>query len=287
MELSTENALAKWPIKVQLSTVGGESNGTVSVNPGITTLVGPNGSGKTRALRVIKSDLERSSLVTGNNRKVRFLSAGRSSTFEHFRSSVRGPNDLDLSDAAVGHVSQRSNWWNIESLNGDFMALDLRADLKLKVQARLEQLFDRSLELSWTQTGLSPRIVPLRGGKAYAANYEASGILQLVALLAAIHNDEIGALIIDEPEISLHPQHQAFVLEEMKRVAGAPADQTKKLIILATHAPTFLALNSEKDLPRLVFFNDVGKPPAQIRADDAVLKNNRRDCQGFRGLGAA
>lgn len=258
-----------------LQAVDGKQNGAICVAPGLTILVGPNGSGKTRALRAIKKSLEATDQIGKYGRKVRFLAAGRSSPFEQYRSSVTGPNSMDQSDAAVGHHTHRAAWWNIESLTGDLMALDARADLKLKVEARLQQLFDRSLELTWSQTGLAPRISSLRGGGSYSANHEASGILQLVGLLAAIHNDEIGALIIDEPEISLHPQHQAFVLEEMERVAGDPSDRAKKLIIFATHAPTLLPLRSELDLPHFVFFNNIIQPPAQIAENEPVLKSSK------------
>ncbi|MSP74777.1 MAG: ATP-dependent endonuclease [Rhodospirillaceae bacterium] len=208
-------------------------------------------------------------------RKIRFLAAGRSSPFEHFRSSVESPNHINSNDAAVGNIGYRQSWWNIESLTGDLLALDARADLKLKVEARLQQLLDRSVDLTWSQQGLTLRISSMRGGGSYPANHEASGILQLVGLLAAIHNDEIGALIIDEPEVSLHPQHQAFVLDEMERVAGDPVDRTKKLIIFATHAPSLLPLRSEQDLPHFAFFNDISEPPAQIRADEFIPKSTK------------
>lgn len=156
------------------------------------------------------------------------------------------------------------------------MALDARPDLKLKVEARLQQLFDRSMELTWSQNGLSPKITSTLDGTAYSANHEASGILQLVALLAAIHNDEIGALIIDEPEISLHPQHQAFLLDEIERVAGDPRkDRNKKLVVIATHAPALIRLRKASDLPNIAFFNAIWHPPAQVSADEDLLKSTK------------
>ncbi|AVT17483.1 ATP-dependent endonuclease [Paracidovorax avenae] len=191
---------------------------------------------------------------------------------ERFRSAVDNPDYISQDDAAVGHTSFQHQWWTLESITGVLLALNQRADLRLKVEARLQQLFDRSIDLNWTQSGLTVAISPMLGGDPYALNHEASGILQLIAILAAIHNDEIGALLIDEPEISLHPQHQAFVLEEMQRVAGDPIDGDKKIIIVATHSAALIPLRSMSDLPSIAFFNSPLEAPAQIKVNDDILK---------------
>jgi predicted ATPase len=101
---------------------------------------------------------------------------------------------------------------------------------------------------------LEVQIVPVGGGKPYPANEEASGILQLVPLLAAIYHDDVGALLIDEPEVSLHPQYQAFIMQELQAVAGDPAAQPgKKFVVIATHSPSTLLLRSLAELPNLIF----------------------------------
>ena len=94
----------------------------------------------------------------------------------------------------------------------------------------------------------------MAGNARYQSGHEASGITQLVSLLAAIYDDTIRTLIVDEPEISLHPQLQAFILEEMELVAGDWADPGKKRIVISTHSPSFLPLRSLADLPSIVFF---------------------------------
>ena len=272
----TEGKAQRWPlgVKVQLS---GEAavEGVVNIRPGITTLVGPNGSGKTRALRAIKIALDATNYVSIHGRKTHFLAAGRSSPLEHFRAAVNNPGSIEQADAAVGHINYQKNWWQLESVTGSLLVLDGRADLRLKVEARLQQLFDRSVQLSWSQQGLTVRFSPMSGSASYAANHEASGILQLVALLAAIHNDEIGALLVDEPEISLHPQHQAFLLEEMEKVAGDPSDPAKKLIVIATHSASLLPLHKLSELPSISFFNSASQPPTQIPGDADILKRSK------------
>lgn len=265
-----------WPLGVQLNLLDeNQTQCTIDVWPGITTLVGPNGSGKTRALRSIKTTLDATNRITQYNRKTHFLAAGRGSPFEAYRAAVQHPGSINTGDAAVGHVSHFTNWWNLESVTGGLLVLEKRADLRLKVETRLQQLFDRSVQLGWSQEGLGLRISPMSGGASYAANHEASGILHLVGLLAAIHNDDIGALLIDEPEISLHPQHQAFLLEEMENVAGDPADKTKKLIVIATHSASLLPLRRITDLPTIAFFNSVRSAPSQVAKHDDILKRKK------------
>ena len=274
MDINQEPATAGWPFAVKLKLLGDpQAEAVVNIQAGINTLVGPNGSGKTRALRGIKSALESTDLIKG--RKIHFLAAGRSSPLETYRAAVDQPGHANTNDAAVGHSSYRRQWWQFESVTGALLALDARADLRLKIEARLQQLFDRSVELSWSQQGLNVRISPISGGPSYAANHEASGILQLVALLAAIHNDEIGALLIDEPEISLHPQHQAFLLEEMEQVAGDPLESTRKIIVIATHSAALLPLRSVTELPAMMFFNSVRSAPAQIPTAADILKRTK------------
>lgn len=146
--MNNESDEFTWPISVKYPLVDNLGTiATIKVGPGITVLVGPNGSGKTRALRAIKSQLMSENLLNANNRKVHFLSAGRSSPLESYRSSSNSPHGVDTNNAAVGNIGYMDNWWNFESITGDLMVLDRRPDLKLKIEARLQQLFDRSVEL--------------------------------------------------------------------------------------------------------------------------------------------
>lgn len=276
MAADSEANQKNWPLEVRVPLLGvGSGDGIITVRPGITTLVGPNGSGKSRALRAIKTTLDATGHIGRHNRKTHFLAAGRGSPLEVYRAAVNHPGSIEGSEAAVGNRNYVGRWWDLESITGSLLVLDSRADLRLKIEARLQQLFDRSVQLFWSQSGLGIRLSSTSGGAPYAANHEASGILQLVALLAAIHNDEIGALLIDEPEISLHPQHQAFLLEEMEKVAGAPADRAKKLIVIATHSASLLPLRRSSELPSIAFFNSPRKPAAQIAGKANILKRTK------------
>lgn len=248
----------------------------ITLHTGLTVLLGPNGTGKTHVLRCLKTALQN---VLGRHhtctpQKVRLLAAGRSAPFERFRGALMEPNGPGPSPAATGYESQVQQRHAFESLTGDMLALRERADLRFKVEARLQTLFQRRLRLDWTQSGLVLTLMSHRD--AYPANTEASGILQVIGLLAAIYDDQVGAILIDEPEISLHPQLQAFLLDEIRRVAGDPVcEPGKKIVVLCTHAQGMLPLRRIADLPSLVFFTTADTAPKQVAPDTGELKSRR------------
>ena len=238
----------------------------------LTVLVGPNGAGKTEALRSLRNQLRQLPAMTSDQKVVVYLASGRSSAFEDFRSLSSGPHHQSGAPAAVGHQQLAPSWWQIEGVPGMYLRLKDRPDLLLKVEARLQALYERRLRLEWTQNGLQVGFLPTTGGALYFANAEASDLLQIVSLLAAVYDDQISALLIDEPEISLHPQLQAFLLREMMTFAGDPAEG-KKIIIIATHSSGMLPLQSIQDIPRLIFFSDRQAAPIQIPEASGVLAN--------------
>lgn len=249
---------------------------SLEISSGVTVLVGPNGTGKTQVLRTIAKALRNEKQITTAGRVVRFLSSGRASPFEAYRAAIDIPQNINPQPASVGHQSHRSRWWEIESATGDLLALEHRSDLRLKLEARLQTLYDRSLQLVWGQSGLRLEFRSLQDGASYFANAEASGLLHLISLLASLYNDEVSALIVDEPEISLHPQLQAFFLQEAERCSGDPlADSSKKLVILATHSPHILPVRRIGDLTKLVFFSDRLNCPTKLTEASGELRSRR------------
>ena len=109
----------------------------------------------------------------------------------------------------------------------------------------------------------------------YSSAQEASGLLNLVATLAALYDDEVGCLLIDEPEVSLHYQMQSFLYQEMLKVAGDPDTDTKKLILLSTHSTAFIHLQTVDDLASIVFCSDIYKDPVQVDPGIDEFKNRK------------
>ena len=104
------------------------------------------------------------------------------------------------------------------------------------------------------------------GGKSYRLDRdECHGIKELFVLLTHLYDHQNGYLIIDEPELNLHPQYQAFFMQEVRKVAGRPGDSRyKKAVFLITHSPFILDLRLEDDIKSVISFDLDYSTPRQI-----------------------
>lgn len=266
-----------FPIELTAQITSHNSNFTrkFTLNRGLTVLLGPNGSGKTHLLRGLRNSLQ----PHVNGKRVRFLSAGRMGLLEQYRSDFNGhhgglPNYDGATFGSKGDAARRHQ---METLNGDFQTLAQRADILIKIQERLRKLFKRDVLIDWDGGDLKISFCRLDiEAKPYSSGREASGLMQLVGILAALYDDDVGALLLDEPEVSLHPQLQAFLLNEILSVSGCPAvGSNKKIVIIATHSTEMLQIQKPEDLLSLVFCYDLMADPVQIPADAGELKNKK------------
>lgn len=265
----------EFPIELSFTaeTLAGPAQRKIALHRGLTVLLGPNGAGKTQLLRNMKTALQ----PLAGGKRVRYLSAGRMGVFEQFRSDISGYSTLHYDNANFGSKSDSNRRHAMEGLSGDFYALAERVDILVKVQERLRKLFRRNILMEWDGGMLKPHFSRLDvSSEPYVSSREASGLLHLVGMLAALYDDEVGALCIDEPEVSLHPQLQAFLLVEILRAAGIPTQgNNKKLIVIATHSTEMVQIAKAEDLLSLVFCHDRELAPVQIPADAGELKGKK------------
>lgn len=245
---------------------------SIKLYSGLTVILGSNGSGKTHLLRGFKATIHPH--IKG--KKTVFVSAGRMGTIEQYRSDHNGHynGQPDYDRASFGHYSDLPRRHAIETINGAFQTLSQRSDILVKVQERLRKLFKRDISISWDTHGLRVLFSQFtQQAEPYSAGREASGLLHLVAILTFLYDDDVGALLLDEPEVSLHPQLQSFLLNEILSVAGEPEDVgNKKFIIMATHSTEMIKIKKPTDLSSLVFCYDLMKEPVQIPPDAGELK---------------
>ena len=139
-------------------------------------------------------------------------------------------------------------------------------DLRIQVEATLGHLFDREIILDWDSGNLVARVRRTGSGDSYRLDREeCHGIKELLVLLTHLYDDKHSHLIIDEPELNLHPQYQTFFMQEVRKIAGDPTkNKRKKIFFLITHSPFILDLRSEEDLRAVISFDLDYSVPKQV-----------------------
>ncbi len=249
----------------RVSKIFGELEVEILLYSGLTTFVGANASGKTQTLKALRDHLK-SKLGNG---KVRYLSSNRIGTMEQYRSKTN-QHIYTLDQFNVGDQKTKNMRHEIETAAGDLFTLDDRKDVYIKVAERLSVLFNRQIYIRWDAGNMKVFFEKTESDKEYSIVAEASGLVNVISILAALFDEDIQVLMIDEPEVSLHPQLQSYLLREIQKAAS----NYGKAIIISTHSTEMISFNSISDLSNLVFFTEK-KPPIQISPEMPELENRK------------
>lgn len=251
--------------ELKVKKIWGEENIVITFYSGMTIFIGPNGSGKTQTLKALREELRN---TVGRN-KVRYLSSNRIGTMEQYRSKVNhfgySPDDFNF-----GGASDKAQRLAIETATGDFFTMDAKKEVYIKVAERLSVLFGRQIYLKWDSGNLKVYFEKTETQEEYSVVAEASGLVNIISILAALFDNDIQFLLIDEPEVSLHPQLQSYLLREMQTAIK----KWGKTIIISTHSPEMISLKEIKDISNLVFFSE-NKLPIQVAPDNPILDSKK------------
>lgn len=231
----------------------------------INYLVGANGTGKSQFSEHLKNFFNK------NNLKCRVLSADRLNGL--------GFSSKNIQSGHGGYVANKSHFHDgfgkkefshykigAEELDTGidaFVLLEEKLDLKIKIEAILSQVLHRDIRLEWDSGKLVPMTYNIQQATEYELKKESHGIKELLVLLTHLYDDSHKVLIIDEPELNLHPQYQAFLLEHIRKVSGNPSED-KKIIYLISHSPFILDFQTIDDLKSVICFHSDFRKPSFI-----------------------
>ena len=211
-------------------------------------IVGANGTGKTMFSNELKAQLQKQ----GYN--VRLLSAERLSGFEKTNYSYFTSSQMN-SGLNLSHFNDYKLYGKEYGLSSSaFIILKERLDIRIKIEALLSDIFNKTIRLVEEGGYLKPKMQDINGGEEYGLKeQECHGLKEIISLLTFLYDDNNECLILDEPELHLHPQFQSFFLNELRKVAGNPREiKGKKLFFIITHSPYFLDIRSIEDIKNIL-----------------------------------
>lgn len=243
----------------------GDQEVHITLYSGFTTFVGTNAAGKTQTLKALRDKLK----STIGSEKVRYLSSNRIGTMEQYRSKT-DQYSYSLEDFNIGNQKAKKVRQQIETAAGDFFTMDERKDVYIKVAERLSVLFDRQIFIRWDAGNMKVFFGKTDSEEEYSVIAEASGLVNVISILAALFDENIEVLLVDEPEVSLHPQLQSYLLREMKTAVK----EYGKTIIISTHSAEMIELDKAEELSNYVFFKK-NELPKQIAPNAEELKSKQ------------
>jgi hypothetical protein len=221
--------------------------------------VGRNGSGKSRTAKVVAERLRGELLST--DRLVglmAFDNYGWGSVPRHYKGVP-----LDSADR-----EQMRRFPERTGLATDALyALREQPEVWLRVAAFIQRTLGRAIDLRESAGYLDP-YVRVGDVEFSLLREEGHGLRELVVLLTAAYRRDWGLLVVDEPELHLHPSMSRLWLTELNRECTA----TDRKAIVVTHNPDMLRPKAWDDLGAIWHFM-AGRSP--IRIADEILEVQR------------
>ncbi len=221
----------------------------------VTFFVGRNGSGKSRTARAIAERLKGELLST--DRLVGLMAFDNyrfGSVPSQFRGVPLGTDDRVQAKRFPGTVGLATD---------ELYVLREEPKVLLRVAAFIRRALGRAIELRESAGFLDPYV--LVGDTEYSLlRDEGHGLRELVVLLTAVYRQDWRLLVVDEPELHLHPSMSRLWITELSRECAT----TKRYAIVVTHDPGMLRPKTSEDLGGIWYFASGVRP---IRISDQIL----------------
>ncbi len=162
--------------------------------------------------------------------------------------AIHSRSNASVFQLAIGRLAQKYRL-TLEQDKGN-AALEFRAEENLKELTRLLREMGYEWELATVSALRNEYDVKLRKqGSEFLLGAASSGERELFTYLFAIFGLNIrdALIIIDEPELHLHPKWQKALLSLFERLQSTTGNQ----FVMATHSPTFVSPDSVQYVSRV------------------------------------
>ncbi len=168
---------------------------------------------------------------------------------DHFKGLPLG--DPERHQAGVG--AKRTGVASEEIYN-----LRERPEVWLRVAAFIRKTLGRTIEIHEQSGYLDPHV--RIGNSSYSLfREEGHGLRELVTLLAATYGEDWRILVVDEPELHLHPSMVRLWLAELEKECR----NSGRRAVVVTHEPSMIQPKSVDDLNGIWYFS-TGKPACRL-----------------------
>lgn len=183
---------------------------------------------------------------------------------------------------AIGRLAKQ--WRELLELADGLTREKFYADDKVVKLTEALQSLGYTWELKCTNTNSNQfEILLTKQGISFLASNASSGEKELLTYLLSIYALGVrdALVVVDEPELHLHPRWQKVLLRLFERLAADTGNQ----FVLATHSPTFIApssiqyvsrVHSEAQQSRITRLNDLSLPDRKYLFQVVNSQNNER-----------
>lgn len=240
----------------------------------VTYFVGRNGSGKSKAARAIVHRVgSTDSLYLATDRLM----------------GIMGVNNFSWGTVPAKYMgpplSTDERAWLNEQSRQHGMATDILLMLRedpvvgLKVAAFLKKALGRTIEFR-ENAGFFDPFVRIGSVEYSLLRDEGHGLRELTILLAAAYSRGWKLLVVDEPELHLHPALAQLWVSELSRECAERGVEA----IVVTHEPTMIRPSSAEDLDNIWLFQPASTPTkisaaVHLGTEDRIAASLRKNPQ--------